>query len=340
MPLGWLLVGGVAVVAVTVLSLAVGAVSLSPGRVFLEVLDHVPGLRVHSGLSETDAQIVWQLRLPRVVLGLLVGAMLAMAGSAYQGAFRNPLADPYTLGAASGAGLGATIAIVFHLTGARGPFSTVPLAAFVGALVAVALAYVLASMGGSSRSPAVLLLAGIAVQNFLTAIQTYLQQHYIETIREVYSWVLGRLATSGWDDVLSVLPYFAITSVVLLTQRRKLDVLAVGDDEAATLGLDVRRTRLLIVAMASLATAAAVSVSGLIAFVGLIVPHTVRLLTRSSYRVVLPLSILFGAAFLAGTDVVARTQMAPAEIPIGVITAFIGAPFFAFVLRSRRRATL
>jgi iron complex transport system permease protein len=178
------------------------------------------------------------------------------------------------------------------------------------------------------------------VASFLTALQTYvLQRNDNDTIRLVYSWILGRLNTVGWGDVRTVLPYFAVTAAVLLACARSLDVLAVGDEEAASLGLHPQRTRLLVVAAASLATAAAVSVSGLIGFVGIIVPHTVRLVAGHSYRVVLPLSILFGAAFLALTDLVARTALAPAELPIGVVTAFFGAPFFILVLR-RSRGTI
>jgi iron complex transport system permease protein len=336
----WLLAAaatlGVAAVAGTVL----GAVSLPPGQVVLEVLDHLPGVRVHSGLNAVDATIVWQLRLPRVVLGLLVGSMLATAGTAYQGVFRNPLADPYLLGVSAGAGLGVTVTIVNHASWHIGAFDAVPLAAFVGALGAVGLTYVLASVGGPMRSTAVLLLAGVAVSSFLLSIQTFLLQRNAESIRDVYNWITGSMSTSGWAEVRTLLPYAVVTTTVLLLQRRALDVLAVGDDEAAALGLNVGRTRLVVVATASLATAAAVSVSGLIGFVGIIVPHVVRLLVGTSYRVILPLSLLFGGAFLAAADLVGRTALAPTEIPIGVVTAFVGAPFFAMILRTRKGPTL
>jgi iron complex transport system permease protein len=185
-----------------------------------------------------------------------------------------------------------------------------------------------------------LLLAGIAVATFLTAVQTYLQQQHADTIRQVYSWILGRLATAGWGDVRSALPYAVVSGAALVAQRRVLDVLAVGDEEAASLGVNPRRARVLVVATASLATAAAVAVSGLIGFVGIIVPHTVRLLVGPSYRQILPLSLLFGGAFLALADLVARTAVAPAEIPIGVVTALAGAPFFVLVLRSSRKLSL
>jgi iron complex transport system permease protein len=215
-----------------------------------------------------------------------------------------------------------------------------PAAAFVGALAAVALTYALGAAGGGRASTASLILAGVAVAAFLTALQTYAQQRDQDTIRQVYSWILGRLSTAGWREVLIVLPYAVITMGVLLAHRRVLDVLAVGDDEATTLGLHARRTRLLVVGAASLGTAAAVAVSGLIGFVGIIVPHTVRLLVGSSHRVILPLSILFGGAFLVVADLLAKTISSPAELPIGVVTAFFGAPFFVLVLRTSRRGLL
>lgn len=336
----WLLGATAALGVAAVAGAVLGAVSMPPWQVLLEILDHVPGARVHSGLSATDATIVWQLRLPRVVLGLLVGSMLATAGSAYQGVFRNPLADPYLLGVSAGAGLGVTIARVTDATWHLGPFDTLPVAAFAGALAAVALTYVLATVGGPLRSTAVLLLAGVAVSSFLLAIQTFLLQQNADSIRDVYNWITGSLSTSGWAEVRNLLPYAVVTTTVLLLCRRSLDVLAVGDDEAAALGLNVGRTRLLVVATASLATAAAVSVSGLVGFVGIIVPHVVRLLVGTSYRVILPLSLLFGAAFLALADLVGRTALAPSEIPIGVVTAFVGAPFFALILRTRKGPAL
>jgi iron complex transport system permease protein len=336
---GWLAAGVGAVVIATVAGVAAGPVSLAPLDVLRELLDHVPGVDVDSGLTDQQAAIVWDLRLPRVVLGLLVGAMLAATGSSYQGVFRNPLADPYLLGVAAGAGLGATLAIVSGASTDVGFIEPLPLAAFAGALAAVGLTYLLGAAGDRLRSPAALILAGVAVASFLTALQTYVQQRESETLRDVYTWLLGRLSTAHWDEVRLLLPYAALTAVVLLAHRRTLDVLSVGDEEAAALGLHPKRTRLVVVVVASLGAAAAVAVSGLIIFVGIIVPHTIRLLAGSSYRVILPLSLLLGGAFLAGVDLLARTVVAPAELPLGVVTAFFGAPFFALVLRSSRRAT-
>ncbi|MFD2467694.1 FecCD family ABC transporter permease [Amycolatopsis silviterrae] len=338
----WVPCGVLAVLLAVIAGVAFGPVSLPPAGVAAELLNLIPGVHLESGLGEREIALVTQLRLPRVVLGLLVGSLLALAGGCYQGAFRNPLADPYLLGVAAGAGLGVTALIT--LRGQAGatlmsdlPLGT-PLAAFAGAIVAVVLTYALA-VGGRDRSPTALILSGVAVSAFLAAGQTFLLQRNADAIREVYSWLLGRLSTAGWHDVVLILPYAVPTAAFLLLHRRDLDVLSVGDDEAASLGLRPERLRYLLVTAASLATAAVVSVSGLIAFVGIIVPHLVRLLLGASYRTILPASMLAGGAFLVLTDLVARTAAAPAEIPIGVITAFLGAPFFALVLRAGRRPT-
>lgn len=336
----WLAAGLLAVLTATILGSAFGSVALPAGGVAAEMFNLIPGVRVTSGLSEREIDILLQLRLPRVVLGLIVGAMLALAGAAYQGAFRNPLADPHLLGVASGAGLGVTTVIVLNASAAGDGLSElpigVPMAAFAGAVGAVTLTWLLGAAGGRDRSPATLILAGVAVSAFLSAAQTFLLQRHVESIRDVFSWLLGRLSTAGWHDVLLVLPYALITGLIVLSQRRELDVLTVGDAEATSLGLHPQRSRYLLIIAASLGTAAAVSVSGLIGFVGIIVPHTLRLLAGPGNRALLPLSVLFGAAFLALADLLARTAGGDAEIPIGVVTAFLGAPFFILVLRTSR----
>jgi iron complex transport system permease protein len=315
--------------------LAVGPVHVGLWPSLVSAVGHLPFVHVHSGLSPEDNAILWQLRAPRVVLGLLVGGMLALAGASYQGVFRNPLADPYLLGIAAGAGLGATIAIVYG-HGAVASYDLIPLVAFVGGALAVAATYALGRSAGAGRTATTLILAGVTVMSFLTAVQTFVQQQHSQSLQEVYSWILGRLDVAGWHDVALVAPYILISTVALCLYRRTLDVLSVGDEEASALGIDVRRTRLAIVLFATIGTAAAVAVSGLIAFVGIIVPHAIRLTLGTSYRLVVPLSVLFGGAFLILADVVARTIMAPAELPIGVVTAFCGAPFFAIVLRTSR----
>jgi iron complex transport system permease protein len=327
----WLAAALAFLVVAFVLGLAIGPAGLGATRIVREVLSHVPLIGVESPFTPREDAILWELRAPRVVLGLLVGAMLAAAGAAYQGVFRNPLADPYLLGAAAGAGLGATIVIAYEVGGGE----LRPVAAFAGAALGVAVAYVLGrSVGG--RTTGTLILAGVTVAAFLTAVQTFVQQQNADTVQEVYAWILGQLATSGWRDVLIILPYVAVSAAFLVWHRRLLDVLAVGDDEASSLGVNVARVRLLVVGFATLGTAAAVALSGLIAFVGIIVPHAVRLLAGTSYRIVLPLSILLGGGFLVLTDLMARSLIAPAELPVGVVTAFFGAPFFAIVLRTTR----
>jgi iron complex transport system permease protein len=310
------------------LGVALGPVSLPLRGVVLEFVDRLPWVDVESGFDARQSAVLWQLRVPRVVLAGLVGGTLSIAGGAYQGVFRNPLADPYLLGVAAGAGLGATMAIIAGFGGL-----VLPVAAFAGGLGAVLMTYALGRAGGPSRSTGSLILAGVAVASFFTALQTFAQQRATDTIREVFAWILGRLTTVGWDEVLVLVPFTALAIGVILAHRRHLDVLAVGESEASTLGMNTGRVRLTVVVAATLGTAAAVSVSGLIGFVGIIVPHTVRLLTGWSYRVVLPLSFVGGAAFLVLADVAARTVIAPSELPIGIITAFFGAPFFIVVLR-------
>ncbi|HZU78931.1 MAG TPA: iron ABC transporter permease [Acidimicrobiales bacterium] len=325
-----LLVAAVALVGAVLLGVSIGPVALSPATVLDALLAHLPF--VHRHVSSLDEAIVWNLRLPRVILACLVGAMLAAGGAAYQGTFRNPLADPYLLGVAAGAGLGATLVIV------TGHFASIvlPLAAFVGGAGAVVLTYVIGASGDARDSSRSIVLAGVAVAALLTAVQTYLQQQHAPAIQQVYNWLLGSFTVATWSDVVLILPYVALCAGVLMAHRRVLDVLRVGEDEARALGIHPERTRLVVVAAATLGTAAAVSVSGLIGFVGIIVPHAVRLAASSSYRVVLPVSMVAGGAFLVLADLLARTVEAPAEVPIGVITALVGAPFFLFVLRSRR----
>jgi iron complex transport system permease protein len=322
-----------AVVAALV-AVTIGPVPLGAGRVLSAIVDRLPFVSIAHGLDATEQRILWDLRAPRVVLGLVVGALLGGSGAAYQGVFRNPLADPYLLGVAAGAGLGATTAIITGFSATAGG-NGLPIAAFAGAVLAVLATAGLSMRPGRPTGPASLILAGVAVAALLAAVQTYLLQRHADSLRVVYGWLLGRLSTAGWGDVRVVAPYLLLCGVVLVLTAGRLDVLSVGDEEAATLGIRPGRTRALVLGVASLGTAAAVSVSGLIGFVGLIVPHAVRLVAGTSHRRVVPLSMLTGAAFLVLADLVARTVQAPAELPIGVITAFVGAPAFLLVLRSQ-----
>ena len=288
-------------------------------------------------VSSANWDIIWNVRMPRVALAGIVGAMLSLAGASYQGVFRNPLVDPYLLGVAAGAGLGATIIFAVGRQATSGwPVDPLPLVSFVGGLVAVMITYLVGAAFGATRSSVTLVLAGVAVVSLFTAIQTFVLQRNNDVIREVYSWILGRVSNATWADVRLVLPYVIVSSVVLLLHRRHLDLFRVGDDEAASLGSDVARIRIVVVIAATMGTAAVVSVSGLIGFVGVIVPHAVRMLAGASYRRVLPLSLIVGATFLILVVIPGRVLQDPAETPIGVVTAVFGAPFFIVLLRSKK----
>lgn len=334
--LGWLPVSVLVVAVAVLLGAMIGPAGPVWWRVPLVLLDRLPLISIDHGVTDREWTIIWELRMPRVVLAGLVGAMLSVGGASYQGVFRNPLVDPYLLGAAAGAGLGATLVIaIWGDIGAGWPVDPVPAVAFVFALGAVAVTYVVGASFGGLKSTSTLVLAGVAMVSLLTAIQTFVLQRNSEVVREVYTWILGRLSSASWSDVRLVLPYVLVSGVVLFLHRRHLDALRVGDAEAGTLGVPVTRVRLVVVVAATLGTAAVVSVSGLIGFVGLVVPHVVRLIAGASYRRLLPLTVAFGAAFLILADIPGRTLMSPAELPIGVVTAFLGAPFFIILLRTR-----
>ena len=310
------------------LAVSFGPVNLNFGSIIRTLLG------LPNGLENQDRTLLLELRLPRVVLGALVGAALATSGAVYQSVFRNPLADPYLLGAASGAGLGATIAIT---NGGGNLHALLPIFAFLGGVLAVAATFLVA--GKLFADPSTLLLAGIAVGSFATAFQTYLQQRNSAALRPVYSWILGQLTVANWDVVRWAGVYIFIALFVLIRVSKVLDALMLSDEEAYSLGVSPQKIRLIAVAAATLATATAVSASGLIGFVGIVVPHLVRGLTkRATNRSLLSIAFV-GASFLVIADLGARTLLAPAELPIGVITAFVGAPFFLFVLRARNRGS-
>lgn len=339
--LRWFVGAAGALVVTVVVGASIGPAGPDWWRVPLELLDRLPLISIDSGVTEAEWAIVWKVRMPRVILGGLVGGMLSVAGASYQGVFRNPLVDPYLLGAASGAGLGATIALtVGRGTTASWSIDPVPAMAFVVAVVTVMVTYLVGTAFRGSHSVGstgvTLVLAGVAVVSFTTAVQTFILQRNTELFREVFRWILGSLARATWSDVRLVVPYVFIATVTLVLHRRHLDAFRVGDQEAATLGVSVERTRLVIVVAATLGTAAVVSVAGLIGFLGLVVPHVVRLVAGAGYRRLIPLSFLCGASFLITADIPGRMLSNPAETPIGVVTAFIGAPFFIYLLRSRR----
>ena len=333
----WIPAAGALALASVLLGAMVGPAGPSWWRVPLALLDHLPLISVDSGVTPREWSIIWQIRMPRVVLAALVGATLSLSGACYQGVFRNPLVDPYLLGVAAGAGLGATVVFTVNRSGSSSWIvDPLPLVAFAGGLIAVAVTYLVGTAFGGQRSAATLVLAGVAVTSLATAMQTFVLQRNTEVIRQVYSWILGRLSSATWSDVRLVLPYVILSCGVLFAHRRLLDVMRVGDDEAAALGASVKRIRIAVVIAATLGTSAVVAVSGLIGFVGIIVPHAVRLLVGASYRLILPLSFLLGASFLIVADIPGRILQNPSETPIGVVTAFLGAPFFLLLLRTRQ----
>jgi iron complex transport system permease protein len=310
---------------VGIAAISFGPIQLSFGSIIKTLLG------VKGGLTGQDRTVLLDLRLPRALLAALVGAALATSGAVYQSVFRNPLADPYLLGAASGAGLGATIAI----TNSHGNvYSLLPIFSFIGGTLAVLTSFFIS--GKFFAEPQSLLLSGIAVGSFATAVQTYLQQRHSASLRPVYSWILGELTSANWQVVTWSSFYILAALVVLIAVSKQLDGLMLSDEESFSLGINPNRLRIIAVAAATLATATAVSASGLIGFVGIVVPHLVRGVThRVTNRNLLTIA-LAGAAFLVLADLGARTLLSPAELPIGVITAFVGAPFFLVVLRRRR----
>jgi iron complex transport system permease protein len=333
----WIPAAGALALVSVLLGAMVGPAGPTWWRVPLALLDHLPLISLDSGISPREWTIIWQIRMPRVVLAALVGATLSLSGACYQGVFRNPLVDPYLLGVAAGAGLGATVVFTVNRSGSSSWIvDPLPLVAFAGGLIAVAVTYLVGTAFGGQRSAATLVLAGVAVTSLATAMQTFVLQRNTEVIRQVYSWILGRLSSATWSDVRLVLPYVILSCGVLFAHRRLLDVMRVGDDEAAALGASVKRIRIAVVIAATLGTSAVVAVSGLIGFVGIIVPHAVRLLVGASYRLILPLSFLLGASFLIVADIPGRILQNPSETPIGVVTAFLGAPFFLLLLRTRQ----
>jgi iron complex transport system permease protein len=314
------------------LSVALGAVFISPDIIVSVLLQGLLGLNIERTWPEAFSVIILQIRLPHAVLVALTGAALGGSGAAYQGLFRNPLADPYLLGVASGAGLGAVFAMSLPAARQGLGLYSVPAAAFVGALVAVALVYALARTGGYLPTTT-LILAGVAVGSFASALTSLLMLRSQGEMRRALAWLLGGASMSGWEPVLAALPYVAVGLGVLLFSGHALNVLQFGDDQASQLGLPVERVKGLLLGAASLATAAAVSFSGIIGFIGLITPHLARLLWGSDYRRLMPLSILGGATALLLADMLARLLLAPETLPVGVVTSLFGAPFFLWVLR-------
>jgi iron complex transport system permease protein len=286
--------------------------------------------------DNVDAQIFFLARMPRVLAAALVGASLAIAGAVFQALLRNPLASPDTLGVSGGAALGAMVAITFHLDVSLFGVPAIPVASFAGSIGALAIVYLLGTARRRGLSSMTLLLAGVALNAFFSALVLFVQYFadFAETFRSV-RWLMGSLDVAGYTPIVAVIPLLALSAAGFATLPRALDLLSLGSDAAAVRGVDVGRTERIALLSASLATGASVALAGPIAFVGIIVPHLVRLIVGADHRLVLPASALAGAALLVGCDVAARTLFSPLEIPVGVITAFVGAPFFLYLLMRR-----
>ena len=317
------------------LGLLIGPAGISPADTLAVLLRHLIGLDADVS-SQTDA-IVWELRLPRVLLAGIIGGTLAFSGAAYQGVFRNPLADPYLLGVASGAGLAGVLAITLDVPVTHGGFSFLPLIAFAGAMTSVLLAYSIARVGGQTPNTT-LILAGVAISSLSVSAISYVMILDTRNVTSILSWLLGSFNGSSWRDLSYVLPYVLPAAVLVFLHGRLLNVMQLDESEAAQLGVDVQRTKALVIFAASLATASAVAVVGIIGFVGLIAPHVVRLLIGPDYRRLLPVVTLTGASLLILADLGARTLVAPGELPVGIVTSLVGAPFFLYLLRRQRKA--
>jgi iron complex transport system permease protein len=327
-----LLLGSAAVLAAVIAGLVFGPTNVPLDDTIRVLASHLPGIDIDQDVSLARHNIIWEVRFPRVLLAGIAGATLALTGATYQGVFRNPLADPYLIGVATGAALGATVVVVTGVSVSWHGLSLLPLAAFAGALTSVVLVYGIARVGGTVPTTT-LILAGVAVASLSTAITSYLMIKDTTNARVILSVTLGGFNTASWVKVAWVLPYVVPAALVILAHGRIINVLSLDEEQARFLGVDVERTRLLLLGAASLAAAAAVSVSGTIGFVGLIVPHAIRLALGPDNRQLLPLSILLGAAFLISADLAARMVDRPAEVPVGIITAVCGVPFFLYLLR-------
>jgi iron complex transport system permease protein len=321
-----------------VISISLGAANLPLSHVWLIMLHQLPGMQEVIPVSwpESSEQIVMKVRFPRVMLAILVGACLSLAGAGFQGVLRNPLADPYTMGVASGSAVGAAFLILFGLhISFLGQWST-PVVAFLTGFLSLWVVMRLANTQGKLQTET-LLLSGVVVQAFLGSLVSFMVSLSDQMINEIVFWLMGSLSFRGWAFTYVLVPYLIIGLVVLGTYARALNLFALGERQAAHLGVNVDRTKLIVLIVSTLLTAAAVSISGIIGFVGLVVPHLVRMMAGPDYRLLLPMTTIFGGIYVLWADTLARMLLSPTEIPLGVVTAFLGAPFFAYLLKKNKR---
>lgn len=326
----------IALVVVAAVCVTIGSVPIPLWTTLAVVLNKLPFVHISPTWPAGTETIILEMRLPRIVLAGLVGSALGTAGATYQGLFRNPLADPYLIGVAQGASLGAVIGFLLPITGAFLGVGIVPIFAFAGALVSTAIVYLLARQG-KSLPVTTLILAGVALGALIQSIVSYLVISSGEKMHGIVFWWMGSFSLSQWADVRMVLPYIVLGTGIILLYARPLNIMQLDEEQAQQLGVNVEKMKVVLLSAATLITAAAVSFVGTIGFVGIIIPHAVRLIWGADYRYLLPLSVLSGATFMIIADLLARTVIAPTEIPVGVITALCGAPFFLYLLRQRRK---
>ncbi len=327
----------VLLVAVAIFSITQGAASIPPWTAVLMLVDRLPLVEVQTDAPASWERILFDIRLPRVIAAGLVGAALAMAGATYQGVFRNPLADPFLLGVASGAALGAGIVIMSPLPISSWGFGWVPVCAFAGALLTVTVVYLLARVGAVINN-VTLILAGVAISAMLSGVTAFLLLTGGQRAQPILEFMFGGFNTAAWPRIVLALPYIVIGALVIALHARALNVLQLDEEQAAHLGVDVGRVKLILLVSASLIAATAVALAGIIGFVGLVVPHAVRLIFGNDYRRSLVATALIGATFLILVDVFSRTVIAPQEVPVGVVTSVLGGPFFLYLMRVRRHA--
>ena len=330
------LLNAILLLAAIIFSVALGAVFIPPGTILRILADQIPGVALDPDWPGSFSAIILAVRLPHTVLVALTGAALASSGAAYQGLFRNPLADPYLIGIASGAGLGAVITMAVSWPTDLLGFYLIPVGAFLGAIITVLLVYNLARVNGLVPLTT-LILAGVAVGAFASALTSALMLRTDLQIHRAISFLLGGSPMLGWDPVVAALPYMVIGMGLLSLTGHMLNVLQFGEEEAKQMGLAVERAKVFVIVTASLTTAVAVAFSGVIGFVGLIVPHIIRILWGPDYRRLIPLSILGGGSMLLLADMLARILLAPSTLPVGIVTAVAGAPFFLWILRRAKK---
>ncbi len=326
----------IALIALMVFAATIGSVKIPFLSTLQVMLNKLPFINITPIWPGTVETIVLDIRLPRVIMAGLVGAALSTAGATYQGLFRNPLADPYLIGTTQGASLGAIIGFLVPTSWVVVGVGSIPIFAFIGAIISTVIVYGIAR-SGKTLPVTTLILAGVAIAALLSSVVSYLIISSGEKMHGIVFWLMGSFSLSQWTDVKTVLPYIIVGTGVILLYARPLNVMQLDEEQAQQLGISVEKLKLVLLAAATLITAAAVSFVGTIGFVGIIIPHAVRLIWGADHRFLLPLSVLSGAVFLIVADIVARTILAPTEIPIGVITAFCGAPFFLYLLRRRKK---